>query len=97
MSFTNLPAEVRSLIYGFLLRDAVSECKYIVYYGRQGDMDKRVFEFFCREQRGLLFRDRNSTYARHVDISNLLKLAATCRLLRSEILFLAWSNADICI
>jgi hypothetical protein len=31
------------------------------------------------------------------DVSDLLFLAATCRLLRSELLALAWSNADMTV
>ncbi|KAG9529181.1 hypothetical protein KCU93_g3620, partial [Aureobasidium melanogenum] len=53
----------------------------------------------------IAFRDTATTYPRHIyyakynihlaEIGDLLFLASTCRLLRSELLALAWSNADI--
>lgn len=64
---------------------------------------KQPFEHIAR---GLVsFLDARIIYARDIDrakynihladIDDLLFLAGTCRLLRSELLALAWSNADI--
>ncbi|KAH0154240.1 hypothetical protein KCU67_g9139, partial [Aureobasidium melanogenum] len=65
---------------------------------------KQPFKRTC-SQGDIEFLDTKSNLARHIalaqyiihlaDIDDLLSLAATCRLVRLELLALAWSNADI--
>ncbi|KAH0155143.1 hypothetical protein KCU67_g8836, partial [Aureobasidium melanogenum] len=65
---------------------------------------KQPFERIC-SQGDIEFLNTKSILARHIamaeyiihlaDIDDLLFLAATCHLLRSELLALAWSNADV--
>lgn len=65
---------------------------------------KQPFERIC-SQGDIEFLNTKSILARHIamaeyiihlaDIDDLLFLASTCRLIRSELLALAWSNADV--
>ncbi|KAI5198506.1 hypothetical protein AUEXF2481DRAFT_44274 [Aureobasidium subglaciale EXF-2481] len=104
-SFTDLAPEIRTSVYNILLRDSLANNQSILYYGRnplRGHQLSRT-SGRCKRQYTLNTLDRITfvpeVEARRVvhleNIDDLLNLAATCRLLHSDILAMAWSNADI--
>ncbi|KAH0346575.1 hypothetical protein KCU81_g3938, partial [Aureobasidium melanogenum] len=97
MSLINLPLEIRLLVYDFLLYDALSDNICIIYRGCKRESDNQIFFETFRARKNIPFHAMIKPQIWHIDICNLLNLAATCHQLRSELLFLAWSNADICI
>lgn len=95
MSLINLPSEIRLLVYDFLLYDALSDNICIIYRGCKRDSDNQIFFETSRTGKNILFHAMIKPQIWHIDICNLLNLAATRHRFRSELLFLAWSNADI--
>lgn len=103
LSFTSLPPEVRMTIYNILLQSTLSKTTRI-YYLDEDPVDYGYFPSIRQSQsfsrvrkdvRDIRVRDsRRPEYDIH-DIDDLLFLANTCRLLRAELLALAWSNADV--
>lgn len=103
LSFTDLPPEIRLAIYRLVLQSTVSKTTRI-YYRDQDTFDYGEFLYVRRSQSWMRTRRdeapilacdiRRPRYSIH-DIDELLFLASTCRLLRSELLALAWSNADV--
>ncbi|KAH0285112.1 hypothetical protein KCU62_g7796, partial [Aureobasidium sp. EXF-3399] len=113
LSFLNLAPETRMTVYDFLLQSAFMSNKRISYISdnalHQRDPPGAVrykLTFRIRENH-LTLKGNNAIKKQNVanaecnihlaDIDDLLGLANTCRLLRSELLALAWSNADISI
>jgi hypothetical protein len=103
LSFTDLPPEVWMAIYNILLQSTLSKTTRIHYRDEDtfnyGDFPTiRQSQFYIRTRRegkAIHIRDiRRPQYNIH-DIDDMLFIASTCRLLRAEILALAWSNADI--
>ncbi|KAH0350372.1 hypothetical protein KCU83_g5067, partial [Aureobasidium melanogenum] len=86
-SFTALPPEIRSLVYNILLHDTLSNKKRLIYDG--ACLPRRKFNAHTFPHKTL--------YVHLADFGDLLRPAATCKVLRPEILTLVWSNADIFI
>ncbi|KAG9604701.1 hypothetical protein KCU77_g710, partial [Aureobasidium melanogenum] len=105
-SFTALPPEIRSLVYNSLLHDTLSNNKRLIYDGacpeccttscQEPETHDKVLPFASRKFNALTFPHK-TLYVHLADFGDLLRLAATCKVLRSEILGLVWSNADIFI
>ncbi|KAI5204696.1 hypothetical protein E4T39_03473 [Aureobasidium subglaciale] len=103
--FTGMAPEIRTSVYNILLHDSLINDQRILYYGRNPLRGHHTSQTSGRLKRQYLLdaQDRIAfvpgSKARRVlhldDIDNLLNLAATCHLLRSDILAMAWSNADI--
>ncbi|KAG9685698.1 hypothetical protein KCU95_g12163, partial [Aureobasidium melanogenum] len=99
-SFTTLAPEIRSLVYNELLQSSLSSEKRIVYechcLKRCTPPCSHDRMFSVLSKRGQVKVPKTMERLVHLaDIGDLLNLAATCHRLRSEILGLAWSNADI--
>ncbi|KAI5237843.1 hypothetical protein E4T43_07827 [Aureobasidium subglaciale] len=104
-SFTDLAPEIRTSVYNLLLRDSLANNQRILYYGRNPLRGHQLSQTSgrCKRQYTLNTLERITfvpeVEARSVvhleDIDDLLNLAATCRILRSDILAMAWSSADI--
>ncbi|KAG9859449.1 hypothetical protein KCU98_g67, partial [Aureobasidium melanogenum] len=105
-SFTALPPEIRSVVYNILLHDTLSNNKRLIYDGacpeccttscQEPKKHGKVLPFASRKFNAHTFPHK-TLYVHLADFGDLLRLAATCKLLRSEILGLVWSNADIFI
>ncbi|KAG9654338.1 hypothetical protein KCU64_g7281, partial [Aureobasidium melanogenum] len=105
-SFTALPPEIRSVVYTILLHDTLSNKKRLIYDGacpdccttscQEPETHDKVLPFGSRKFNAHTFPHK-TLYVYLADFGDLLRLAATCKLLRSEILGLVWSNADIFI
>ncbi|KAH0385870.1 hypothetical protein KCU92_g3129, partial [Aureobasidium melanogenum] len=105
-SFTALPPEIRSVVYNMLLHDTLSNKKRLIYDGacpdccttscQEPEKHSKVLPFAYRKFNALTFPHK-TLYVHLADFGDLLRLAATCKVLRSEILILVWSNADIFI
>jgi hypothetical protein len=112
-SFLDLPPETRTAVYNILLNSALTKNTRILYTGNNPLRCKEVPHSIRHrlsykiKQDQVVFNGRKIIKTRdiiaaeyhihHADIDDLLFLAATCRLLRSELLALAWSNADISV
>ncbi|KAH0361455.1 hypothetical protein KCU65_g8719, partial [Aureobasidium melanogenum] len=105
-SFTALPPEIRSIVYNLLLHDTLSNNHRLIYDGfcpscitttcQEPDKHAKVLPFASRKFNADKF-PRTALYVHLADFGHLLRLGATCKVLRSEILGLVWSNADIFI
>lgn len=99
-SFTTLAPEIRLLVYNELLQSSLSGKKRIVYdcrcLKRCAPLCPHDRMFSVLSKRGQVTVSKTMEPLVHLaDIGDLLNLAATCHLFRSEILVLAWPNADI--
>ena len=113
LSFLNLAPETRMTVYDFLLQSSLMSNKRISYISNnalhQGEPPgaRRYKLSFIIHENHLTFKGNRAIKKEKVtnaecnthlaDIDDLLRLASTCRLIRSELLALAWSNADISI
>jgi hypothetical protein len=112
LSFLSLPPETRIIIYDLLLDSSRSSNARILAgvnnFRRQGTSSLvRHKSVYRVHQDHIRFDGSGSTFLWRLigarcnihlaDIGDLLFLAATCRLLRSELLALAWSNADMAV
>lgn len=102
LSFTDLPPEVRLAIYNILLQSTLSKTTRIYYLDRDpvdygwlpSNRQSQSYSRICQEEDSFWIHDmQRPKYDMH-DIDDLLFLASSCRLLRAELLALAWSNAD---
>ncbi|KAH0291107.1 hypothetical protein M436DRAFT_56437 [Aureobasidium namibiae CBS 147.97] len=103
LSFIDLPPEIRLAIYRLVLQFTLSRTKRIhyrdtdtFYYGNFLFIHQNQYYMRTRfdEDPTRACDIRRPRYSIH-DIDELLFLASTCRLLRAELLDLAWSNADL--
>jgi hypothetical protein len=111
--FLSLPPEIRMSVYDILLKSSVTSKTRILYVSNNTLHYKRLRGFVCYKRgceihenhipfsgdktiwiEEVIKAERNIHRA-HVD--DILCLASTCRLLRSELLAFAWSNADISV
>lgn len=113
LSFLNLAPETRMTVYDFLLQSSLVSNKRISYISnnalhqreplgaRRYKLPSTIHENHLTFKGNKAIKKEKVTGAEcniHLaDIDDLLSLAGTCRLIRSEILALAWSNADLSI
>jgi hypothetical protein len=112
-SFLDLPAETRMAVYNILLNCALTKNTRILYTGDNpfrcvsGTNFVRHKLSYNIKQDQIAFIGNQiiktqdiidaECHIHRADVDDLLSLATTCRLLRSELLALAWSNADISV
>jgi hypothetical protein len=112
-SFLDLPPETRMAVYNILLNSALTKNTRILYTGNNSPRCKAVPHSIRHRLSYKIKQDQIAfignqiiktkdiidaeCHIHHADIDDLLSLATTCRLLRSELLALAWSNADISV
>jgi hypothetical protein len=112
LSFLSLPPETRIIIYDLLLNSSRSSNARILAgvnnFRREGTSSLvRHKSVYRVHQDHIRFDGSGSTFLWRMigarcnihlaDIGDLLFLAATCRLLRAELLALAWSHADMAV
>jgi hypothetical protein len=111
-SFLDLPPENKVIIYDFLLSSTRSSKEGILagvnnFHRERTSGLARKKSVYRVQQNHIRFDGSGSTFLWRMigarcnihlaDVSDLLFLAATCRLIRSEFLALAWSNADMTV
>jgi hypothetical protein len=113
LSFLDLPPETRMTVYNILLKSSLTGNMRILYTGDDplrcvsGTNSVRHRLSYNTQQDRIAFIGNRiiktqdtidaECHINYAEIDDLLSLATTCRLLRSELLTLAWSNADISV
>jgi hypothetical protein len=106
-SFLDLPPETRMAVYNILLGSSLLNTTRVLA-GAKDDQRLECLKILCSIGQDDMLYDDTGTYVlwhyvgircniHFADIDDLLHLASTCRLIRSELLALAWSNADITV
>lgn len=112
-SFLNLRPEIRTTVYDFLLQSSLTSNTRMLYVSENTVRSKVLPSSVCRGRTHKLhehyipligdktiWAEEMIKAARKIhraDVDDLLCLASACRLLRLELLAVAWSNADISI
>ncbi|KAG9961824.1 hypothetical protein KCU61_g5268, partial [Aureobasidium melanogenum] len=101
-SFTALPPEIRSVVYSILLHDTLSNKKRLIYDGacpdccttscQEPETHDKVLPFASRKFNALTFPHK-TLYVHLADFGDLLRLAATCKLLRTSLTTASQPNA----